>query len=110
MAFSLSNGLAIPSRRPWYIRGERFSFLFSWPLRSPFDSLRPSSTIAPIGNLWFAYRLFRMQTESFIRPDERDARRNLNVARFIDPIAPNLLQAAAQTLAPVPPGELRQNP
>jgi hypothetical protein len=36
--------------------------------------------------------------------------RNLNVARFIDPIASNLLQASAQTLAPVPPGELRQNP
>jgi hypothetical protein len=29
---------------------------------------RPSGTDAPIGNLWFAYRLFRMQTQSFIRP------------------------------------------
>ena len=42
--------------------------------------------------------------------DQAEARRNLNVARFIDPIAPNLPQASAQTLAPVPPGELRQNP
>src|ERR1700731_3196051 len=25
----------MPSRPPWYIRGERFSFLISWPLRTP---------------------------------------------------------------------------
>ena len=37
-------------------------------------------------------------------------RRNLNVAVFIDPIAPNLLRASAQTLAPAPPGELWQTP
>jgi len=31
--------LVIPSRRPWYILGEQFSSLLSWPLRSPFDSM-----------------------------------------------------------------------
>jgi hypothetical protein len=31
--------LVIPSRRPWYILGEQFSSLLSWPLRSPFDSI-----------------------------------------------------------------------
>ena len=65
----------------------------------PFRTL--AATAAPVG---------RSAVGRWIMPTTEPNWRNLNAARFIDPIAPNLLQASAQTLAPVPPGELQQNP
>jgi hypothetical protein len=65
----------------------------------PFRTL--AATAAPVGC---------SAVGRWIMPTTEPNWRNLNAARFIDPIAPNLLQASAQTLAPVPPGELQQNP